>query len=192
MAQAETALSVTNAKARSGSSFWAKYWMAYLLVLPAVTIRFAYTIIPLARTFWLSLTNTSITNAGTFVGLKNYVTLFQDELFTNAIGWTIIYTLVATFVEAALGLAIAVLLNQKLRGQSAAIFVVMLPWVIAPMLASTLWKLMLYDSTGVFNQTLTSMGLERIPWLSDPFWARVSVMLATRYPILATSSSQTA
>ena len=179
MAQAESALSVTHAKARSGSSFWAKYWMAYLLVLPAVIIRFAYTVVPLVRTFWLSLTNTSLSNPGAFVGLKNYVALFQDELFTNAIGWTIVYTLAATLLEAALGLAIAVLLNQKLRGQSAAIFIVMLPWVIAPMLASNLWKLILYDSTGVFNQLLTLAGFDRIPWMSDPFWARFSVVLVS-------------
>lgn len=179
MAQAESTLSITHRKARAESSFWAKYWMAYLLVLPAVIVRFAYTVMPLIRTFWLSLTNMSITNPGTFVGLKNYIALFQDELFVNAIGWTVIYAVSATFVEAALGLAIAVLLNQKLRGQSVATFIVMIPWVIAPMLASTLWKLMLYDSTGVFNQLLTMAGLSRIPWLSDPIWARLSVVLVS-------------
>lgn len=179
MAQAESVLPVTRVKARKQTGFIAKYWMAYLLVLPAVIVRFSYTVAPLVRTFWLSMTNMSISNPGVFVGLKNYIALFQDELFINAIGWTFLYTVTATLIETALGLAFAVLLNQKLRGQTTAIFLVMLPWVIAPMLASTLWKLMLYDSTGVFNQLLTMAGFDRIPWLSDPIWARVSVTLVS-------------
>ncbi|MDI9547657.1 MAG: sugar ABC transporter permease [Chloroflexota bacterium] len=179
MAQAESALSPTRSRTRHEAGFFAKYWMAYLLVLPAIIVRFAYTIIPLFRTLWLSLTNMSITNPGEFVGLRNYAMLFQDELFINSLGWTFVYTVSATLIETALGLAFAVLLNQKLRGQSTAIFIVMLPWVIAPMLASNVWKLLLYDSTGIFNQTLTMVGLDRIPWLSDPFWARVSVTLVS-------------
>lgn len=153
--------------------------MAYALVLPAVIVRLLFTVIPLVRTVWLSFTNTSISNPGRFVGLNNYVYLAQDELFVNAIAWTFIYAIVAMLVETALGLAIAVLLNQKLRGSGAAILLVMLPWVIAPMLASTIWKLMFYESSGVFNQVLTMLGMGRIPWLSDPFWARVSVTLVS-------------
>ncbi len=153
--------------------------MAYALVLPAVVVRLLFTVIPLVRTVWLSFTNTSITNPGRFVGLNNYTYLAQDELFVNAIAWTFVYAIVAMLVETALGLAIAVLLNQKLRGSGAAILLVMLPWVIAPMLASTIWKLMFYESSGVFNQVLTMLGMGRIPWLSDPFWARVSVTLVS-------------
>ncbi len=153
--------------------------MAYVLVLPAIAVRLVFTVFPLLRTIWLSFTNTSITNPGRFVGLDNYFYLAKDELFVNAIAWTFIYAIAAMLVETALGLGIAVLLNQKLRLQGAAILLVMLPWVIAPMLASTIWKLMFYESSGVFNQVLTMMGLGRIPWLSDPFWARFSVILVS-------------
>ncbi len=153
--------------------------MAYVLVLPAVVVRLLYTVYPLLRTVWLSFTNTSMINPGKFIGLDNYVYLFQDELFLNTLGWTFVYAVTATVVETALGLAIAVLLNQKLRGTGVAILLVMLPWVIAPMLAGTLWKLMFYESSGVFNQVLTMVGIGRVPWLSDPFWARVSVTLVT-------------
>jgi ABC-type sugar transport system permease subunit len=176
MAQLE---SLEQIKKKPISAFLAKYWMAYLLVLPAILIRLVYTLLPLLQTIWMSFTSRSMVNPGKFIGLKNYQYLFQDELFTNALGWSLAYTLIAVLVETALGLAIAVLLNLKLRGSGAATFVVMLPWVIAPMLAGTIWKLMYSESGGVFNQILALLGAGRVPWLSDRTWARFAVILVS-------------
>jgi|WetSurMetagenome_2_1015567.scaffolds.fasta_scaffold255128_1 multiple sugar transport system permease protein len=156
-----------------------KYWMAYVLILPAIVLRMTYTVLPLIQTIWMSFTSKAMTNPGKFIGLNNFIFLFKDELFLNSIGWTFFYAFAATVAETALGLAIAVLLNQKLRLQGIAIFIVMLPWVIAPMLAGTIWKLMFYESGGIFNQILVTIGIVKISWLTDKNWARFAVIIVS-------------
>ena len=98
--------------------FASKYAIIYLFVLPAFLLRMLYSFIPLAQTFYLSLTNRSLVNPGAFVGLQNYqFALTRDRTLLNSLGYTLLYTAASTALETVLGLGIAVLLMQKLRGR---------------------------------------------------------------------------
>jgi len=155
--------------------------IAYCIVLPAILLRFAYTLAPLVHTVWLSLTNKSLVGAERFVGLDNYVMLAQDETLIASLGFTIVYAAVSVALETLLGLGMALLLMQSLRGRGLINFIMLLPWVMAPLLAATVWKIILYEDGGVLNQLLRDIGLisEPVRWLSDGTTAKISVIIVT-------------
>ena len=137
-----------------------KYSAAYLLVLPAIVLRAIFTLIPLVQTVYFSFTNKSLVNAGTFVGLKNYINLASDN------------TMLAS---------IAILLTQRLRGRWLSNFIMLLPWVMAPLLAATVFKILYFEDGGILNEILRNLGLTHDPvrWLSDSNTAKFSVILTT-------------
>ncbi len=159
-----------------------RYAIIYLFVLPAFVLRMLYSFIPLVQTVWLSLTNRSLVNPGAFVGLQNYqFALTRDKTLINSLGYTVAYTAASTILETVLGLGIAILMMQRLRGRSFSNFVMLLPWVMAPLLAGVVWRVIYWEQSGLLNFMLLEAGLvdELVRWLSDPAMARVSVIVLT-------------
>ncbi len=154
---------------------------AYLIVLPAIIIRGAFTVVPLAQTFWLSMTNKSLMRAGSFVGLDNYVKMLQDQTLIASFSFTAIYTVVSVLLQTALGLVFALLLTQQLKGKWFTNFALLLPWLIAPLLAATIFKILYYEQGGIINELLFRLGIihQPIQWLSDGNTAKVSVIMLT-------------
>jgi multiple sugar transport system permease protein len=155
--------------------------VAYCLVLPAILWRAAYTFAPMVETVWLSFTNKGLTNRGRFVGLANYFALWQDDTLVSSLTFTVVYTVVSVALETALGLLAALLLMHTLRGKAISNFIMMLPWVVAPLLAATIWKIMFYEDGGILNDLLRRAGIitEPVPWLSNAGVAQVSVIIVT-------------
>ncbi|MQW60709.1 ABC transporter permease subunit [Sinorhizobium meliloti] len=155
--------------------------IAYWLVLPAIVLRLAFTLAPLIQTFYLSLTNSSLMGRPRFVGLQNYVSLFHDQTLLSSLTFTIVYTIVSITLETILGLLIAILLMQNLRGRWISNFLILLPWVMAPLLAATVWKIMFYEDGGILNEILLHLGIvqEPVRWLSDARTAQFSVIVVT-------------
>lgn len=151
------------------------------MVLPAVLWRAAFTAVPLMQTFWLSLTNTSIVNAGAFVGLKNFEVLANDQAMRDSLQFTLIYTSGATVLEVGLGLAFALLLNQRLTGSAVANVALLLPWAVAPLLVAVIFKVLFIEDGGALNAIVDRVlpGVGPVPWLSDPAVAKVSVVLTS-------------
>jgi multiple sugar transport system permease protein len=156
-------------------------FVAYCIVLPAVLIRAAYTVAPVAQTIALSFTNKGLTNSGRWIGLDNYVSMLHDQTLQSSLAFTIFYAAASVALETALGLLAAMLLMQPLRGKAISNFILLLPWVVAPLLAATVWKVMYYEQGGILNDLLERAGLisEPIRWLSDGATARVSVVITT-------------
>ncbi|SRR5581483_2397055 len=184
MAQAQIASpgsKITSLSDRLLGLFFQKYGAAYLLVLPAIIWRLVFTLVPLVQTIVFSFTDKSIVKPGTFIGLNNYLTLAHDEVLIESLGFTLVYTIASMLIETALGLGIAILLTQRLRGKWLSNFVMLLPWVMAPLLAAVVWKLMYFEDGGILNEILRRLGLitEPVRWLSDPNTARLSVIVTT-------------
>jgi ABC-type sugar transport system permease subunit len=154
---------------------------AYLIVLPAILIRAIFTLAPLAQTFWMSMTDKSIMRPGKFIGLDNYVAMLSDQTLWSTFAFTAIYTALSVIIQTALGLAFALLLTQNLRGKWITNFALLLPWLIAPLLAAVIFKILYYEQGGIINELLTRLGLitQPIRWLSDGFTAKISVILLT-------------
>ena len=115
-----------------------------------------------------------------FVGLDNYIRLFQDPVFIQAVTNTLIYLLIQVPIMTLLALFIAVLLNNKhLKFKGIFRTAIFLPCVTSLVAYSVLFK-SLFATEGLFNQLLLSIHLinEPIMWLTDPFWAKVTIIIA--------------
>lgn len=112
-----------------------------------------------------------------FVGIQNYLELFRDPRFLNALLNTIIYTVAAVWIEVVLGIAFALLLHQKFFGRGAVRTVFLLPMVATPVAISLVWLLMFDPSSGVLNYFLISLGLKPSLWVNSASLAIPALIL---------------
>jgi len=154
-----------------------KKYVPYLFIAPAVILFAVFMLYPILYSFVLSFQ----TNQGgqfTFVGLDNYLRLFEDEIFIKALKNTFILLIIQVPIMLFLALFIATLLNSallKMRGFFRVTY--FLPAVTSLVAYSIIFSIMLMND-GVINHFLTAIGIDSIPWLSHPIWAKVSLIIA--------------
>lgn len=122
-----------------GRLFDNKTFLVCLCLLPTVGLLVVFLTYPLGLGLWLSLTDTTIGQAGQYVGLDNFESLFDDPVFWNAVWYTIFYTAVATAGKFALGLWLALLLNNNIPFKSLIRAIVLLPWIVPTVLSAIAW-----------------------------------------------------
>jgi len=137
---------------------------------------------PLARTFWFSLTDANLSEMGEarFVGFANYRELFADPLWWQSVWTTVRFTVISVALETALGLTIALVLNQRFAGRGLLRAAVLVPWAIPTVVSARMWGWMFNDFYGVVNEVLINLRLvEEAPaWPADPalaLWAVIAV-----------------
>lgn len=175
MAQAKSKLA---APSRLQNMLSSRYAVLYALVLPAFILRMIYSILPIIQTAVISLTDRTIMSPGRYIGLRNYAHLAQDATLIGSLGWTLLYTGAAAAAETIIGLGIAVLLMQKLRLRWLSNFIMLLPWVVAPILAAVAFQILYFEDGGILNEILRQLGFGNtaVRWLSDAETARFSVI----------------
>ncbi|MGX9993077.1 carbohydrate ABC transporter permease (plasmid) [Rhizobium sp. Z1P35] len=154
--------------------------LGFLFMLPAAVFLVCFLTYPLGLGVWLGFTDTRIGRDGIFIGLENYQFLMDDSVFWVSVFNTILYTSVASVLKFALGLWLAMLLNQHLPFKSFFRAIVLLPWVV-PTVLSALAFWWIYDSQfSIISWSLMQLGLISGPinFLGDPINARISVIVA--------------
>ncbi|MEM2951058.1 MAG: sugar ABC transporter permease [Nitrososphaeria archaeon] len=154
----------------------------YLLIFPLTSIITGLAIYPLFRLIELSLCDVTLIAGQVylkFVGINNYIRVFQDPLFHYSCFITLVFSGVSVFVEIILGtfLAIAIgnISNERLR--SLAQLILLTTMMIPPVAVALLWRFILYPNLGLFDKVTTLLNLPRINWLGDPFWALMSIII---------------
>ena len=156
---------------RENSSF-------YLFIAPFFIPFIIFWIWPLAHSFYLSLTNWSGFGDPKFIGAKNYIKLIDDVSFHDALGNTILFTVIAVPIQIIFGLILARLLKEKMVRLKPFFRVIFLtPFIISPIIVGTIFLFLLDSNFGVLNYFLISLGVKPIPWLITPFWMRVSIII---------------
>ena len=136
----------------------------YLLIAPAIFAILLLSVYPLLQGIWISLLNYDMTKAnapnfGTFAGLKNYLVVFANSKYRNAVMNSVVWTLVNIVIQLALAMGVALILNEKLKGRGVFRTMALLPWAI-PAAISALTFSALYDTKiGVFNAILIRLGI---------------------------------
>ncbi len=154
--------------------------MGLLFMFPAGLLLLVFLTYPLGLGIWLGLTDVKIGRPGIFVGFSNYTWLFTDAVFMLSIFNTFLYTFVASVIKFALGLWLAIILNNNIPFKAFIRAIVLLPFIV-PTVLSALAFWWLYDSQdSVMSWILIEMGLitETIDFLGDPNNARASVIAA--------------
>jgi multiple sugar transport system permease protein len=103
-----------------------------------------------------------------FVGLANFVQLFNSARFWNSLRISLILVVLGIAIQYVLGLGLALLLNRKFSGQRIFRAIFILPMVLAPIVIAIQWRYMLSGNFGVLNYLINLTGIEAPRWLSDP------------------------
>lgn len=149
----------------------------YVFVFPAVFFFLLFTAYPIIKSFILSFQKTE---AGTnsFVGLENYIRLFQDSLFYQSLANTFIILVVQVPIMIFLALVLANLMNASLLKMKGIFRVSFFsPAVTSLVAASVIFLLLLNPDYGIINFLLSYLGIDPIGWLNSSFWAKVSIVL---------------
>lgn len=150
----------------------------YLFIGPTVLGFLAFAAGPLLVALYFSFTNYNMLAVSRFVGLQNYVTLFVNEPYLGtAVANTLYYTLIVVPLSMALGLGLAILLNQKIPAMSLFRTLYYLPSVMPSVAASVLWLWLFDPGSGLFNTLLGWIGVRGPLWLSDPSWAKPALII---------------
>ncbi len=153
----------------------------YVFLAPAVIVLAIALLYPIAYMIYASFLDWNPSQRigeASWVGLRNYTFLLQDEAFHESLWVTLKFAFIVVVLEMVIGVGLALLLDRKLRGMSLLRTIFILPMMIAPIVVGLMWRYMYHPSVGVFNQTLKSWGLPSVPWLSDSNWALVSIIIA--------------
>ncbi|CDO03720.1 Lactose transport system permease protein LacF [Oceanobacillus picturae] len=149
----------------------------YLFIAPAVILFIVFTAYPIIASLYLSF-QTYEGGSYSFAGLSNYTRLLEDSIFWKALGNTFIIFILQVPIMLLMAMALASVLNSqllKLKGFFRVSF--FLPAVTSLVAYSLLFSIILQDN-GILNTLLNAIGIENIPWLSDPFWAKISIVMA--------------
>ncbi len=150
-----------------------------LLLIPALVIPIAVGVIPFFIGVAFSFTDWNLTVPGIhFIGVQNYISLFQDPSFWEAFLVTLEFTGLAVGIELLLGSFVAFLLSREVKGQKFFRSVIIIPLTVAPVLTALMWKLMLAPNGGVINYFL---GLGNVALLSNPATALISLAMIDVY-----------
>ena len=153
----------------------------YLFLLPALVILGLTVFWPALQAFYLSFTRYEydLTQVPQWVGLANFRRLWTDPVFWQTLRNTVLYLVGVVPILVIAPLAIAILVNQKLRNIEWFRAAYYTPVVISMVVAGIAWK-WLYAENGLLNQLLKQVGITSgIPWLTSPNWAIFSVMAVT-------------
>ncbi|WP_425145110.1 carbohydrate ABC transporter permease [Deinococcus sp.] len=152
---------------------------AYLFMSPYLLLFVLFLLIPAVMGVVISFTNWDILGTPTWRGLGNYVQIFRDPLFRQAVTNTFMFMLLTAVPLVVVGLGLAVLLNQKLRGRGFVRTVVFLPYVVTVSAVGILWVWMYDKTVGLINYVLSLVGLAPVAWLTDTHTALTAIAVAT-------------
>jgi multiple sugar transport system permease protein len=153
--------------------------LGWILLLPTIILLVTFIAYPFVKGVWLALTSATVGVPGAYVGLKNFVKIWNDSIFQQAAYNTFVYTGVATVGKLALGMWLALLLNRHFKGKRLVRASMLLPFIIPTVLSTFAWKWMFDPTFSVLNWTLYHAGViqTRIGWLTDPTLALGSVII---------------
>jgi len=152
-----------------------------LLLAPAALLLLVIVVYPIATLFWNSLhgvDNANVAAGEQFVGLKNYVTAFEDDRFWGSAWHTILYIVVTVPGSLLVGLGLALLANMPFKVKWPVRLGLLLPWALPLVFAGLIFRWFFEYRTGVVNDTLMRLGFEPLSWLSDPDLAFTAISIA--------------
>jgi multiple sugar transport system permease protein len=154
--------------------------LGFLFMLPAAVLLLLFLTYPLGLGTWLGFTDTKVGRAGEWVGLENYIYLWNDSVTRLALFNTLFYTVVASIFKFALGLWLALLLNKNIRFKTFCRAVILLPYIV-PTVLSAIAFWWIYDSQfSIISWALVKLGLidHYIDFLGNEWNARIAVIIA--------------
>lgn len=144
--------------------------LGYMYMIPSLVILIVFVVYPVLYGFATSMYDwdwVAGIDKKLFIGLGNYLAVFKDGLFWNALKNTILFAVLSLVVEFVLGLCCAMLLYKIKKGGVIFRTILIFPLTISDMVAAIMWRMMLDPASGVVNQFLNALGLKSVDWLGN-------------------------
>ena len=152
----------------------------YALLFPTALVIAAVIFYPFLYNFWISLSNMSLYHVrdASLVGFENYKNIFSEPQLYVVLAKTVIWTVVNVFFHVVLGVAIALLLNQAVRGRGLFRALLILPWAMPQYIVALTWRGMFNYQYGSVNLLLGKFfHVAPVPWLSSETWAFAAAII---------------
>lgn len=156
----------------------------YAYILPGMLAMFLAVTLPGLITIFFAFTNYSLSHLSdwSFIGFDNFKRILigsAQKEFLGVFIWTLLWALFSTILSYSIGLVLALLLNNKnLPERNLYRIILILPWALPSTITILTWKGLLNSSFGPVNRIITDvLGLNPVPWLLEPGWARISCLL---------------
>jgi multiple sugar transport system permease protein len=169
---------VTPSKKAGFQKEWERF--GYAMVSPSMVFLIAVTTLPLVSLLSMSFFRIDLTSPmdNGWAGLENYSEIFKDQRFWHSIRLSVIYTAITVVLQVVIGLSLAMAFFKGFRGQGVMRVSVLLPMILAPVVVGLSWRtLILTPEYGILDYLSILMGFGSKPWLVQPSWALVSVIL---------------
>ncbi|MEO5770927.1 MAG: sugar ABC transporter permease [Burkholderiaceae bacterium] len=156
--------------------------LPYVLLSPAVLATLALVFLPLVQAVLTSLQHNILWKPRElrFIGLDNYAAVLRDEVAWSSLGRTLLWIGLTVPLQLLLGLAAALLLNQRFWWRGLARGLILIPWALPSVVIALMWSWMYQPQVGLFNDLLLRIGWvsEAVPWLAQPGTALYAIILA--------------
>jgi arabinogalactan oligomer / maltooligosaccharide transport system permease protein len=160
----------------------------YLMITPGFFLLIFVVIFPILFVALLAFTNYDLYHSPPaklvdWVAFQNFVDIFKLDIwrktFFGVLGWTIVWTFLATTLQIALGIFLAILVNQKdLKGKAIIRTMLILPWAVPSFITILIFSGMFNESFGVINKTvLPLLGLDGVSWMTNEMWTRFALIM---------------
>ena len=155
-------------------------FLGFWFMLPAAAFLVLFLVYPLGLGVWISFTDSKIGNVGDFVGLENYEWIIGDNKFQTAVFNTLFYTFVASVIKFAVGLYLAILLNNNIPMKALIRALVLIPFIVPTVLSAIAFWWIFDPQFSVISWLARKAGFitTNIDFLGDPWNARMSVIFA--------------
>lgn len=172
-------------KKRSGLRMQTKEGiLGYLFASPWILGFFIFTLYPVCSSLYYSFTSYNTLKPPKWTGLYNYIYMFtKDQLFTKSLINTIYYAVLSVPLGIAAGVLVALLLNQKVKGMRLFRTLFYLPTVASSVATALLWLWLMEPNFGLFNTLLEKVGINGPGWLTDPVWAKPSLIIMSLWTV---------
>ncbi|MBW7453026.1 sugar ABC transporter permease [Paenibacillus sepulcri] len=148
-----------------------------LFVSPWVIGFIALTMVPFVLSLYYSFTTYDVVAAPDWTGIQNYVQLMKDPIFWTSIYNTLFYTVFSVPLSIVIGVALALLLNLKIRGMAFYRTIFYLPSIVPLVASSILWLWLFDPQFGLINSMLEAIGIRGPGWLVDPAWSKPALIV---------------
>ncbi len=157
----------------------------YLFILPHFAVFAVFILFPFFLGVWMSLHDSTALRDGPFVGLRWYQQLFdpanrtQFPRFWNSVWNTILFVIISTPLLVGIGLALASLLNQRLRGRNIFRAIYFVPWTLSVAVVGLTWWWMFNGNAGFVTEFMADTFGWSPSWLTTNPWAWITILVAT-------------
>ena len=153
----------------------------WLFVMPSLIVFTLFMFLPIILGFWYSLTDyTGLSDQFNFVGLSNYVKLFQDRYFKVSIKNNLIYAGLYSVLTMLLALVLATLLNGLKRFRKIFRMAFFMPYISSMVAVAIIWKMIFNPNGGPLNTVLLNIGIANPPkWLASTDWALIAIVIVS-------------